>query len=71
MCENVKYYFVQKEKALIGVNNGEYLLINTENDQIQMRTQDKDEFQEYLKKTYGIKTMKWIRAGKYFEDFGK
>lgn len=71
VCENVKYYFVQKEKALIGVNNGEYLLINTENDQIQMRTQDKDEFQEYLKKTYGIKTMKWIRAGKYFEDFGK
>lgn len=71
VCENVKYYFVQKEKGLIGVNHGEYLLVDAENDQIEMRTQDKDEFQHYLNETYGMKEISWIRARKHFENFGK
>lgn len=70
MCDHVKYYFVQKDKKIIGVDNGEYLLIDAQNDQTIMKTKNEKDFLKYLSEKYSIEDVKWIRARQHFEKFG-
>ncbi len=70
ICDHVKYYFVRKDKKIIGVYNGEYLLIDIQNDKIVEKTENEKDFLKYLSEKYLITDINWIRAREHFEKFG-
>ena len=70
ICDHVKYYFVRKDKKIIGVDNGEYLLIDIQNDKIVEKTENEKDFLKYLSEKYLITDINWIRAREHFEKFG-